>query len=282
MNVTFIGSGNLAWHLAPALDNLGYVVKEVYSRDPKHAAQLTARLYQAEVRSSLDFSSSPSGLFIIATIDEAISVIAREIVLPESAILVHTSGSTALSALEFAATEKTGVFYPLQTFSKNAKVSFRDLPIFIECIEDQTAKVLMAMAHSLSTKVQKIDSNGRKALHIAAVFVSNFSNHMLTIGEQLMERQGMDFDWLKPLITETFNKALLLGPSESQTGPARRGDLQILDEHMEFLGDQKNLAKIYEIISQNIIDQHLKIRIRRQQPLLMSRRKQSARQAECS
>jgi predicted short-subunit dehydrogenase-like oxidoreductase (DUF2520 family) len=258
MNVTFIGSGNLAWHLAPALDNQGYVVKEVYSRNPKHAAQLTGRLYQAEVRTTLDFSSSSSGVFIVATTDDAISMVAREIVLPENAILVHTSGSQPLSALDFAATERTGVFYPLQTFTRNAKVAFRDVPIFVECRDETAEKILMTMARSLSAKARIIDSEERKALHIAAVFASNFSNHMMTIAHELMDKNKMDFSWLNPLITETFTKALSVGPGIAQTGPAKRGDLQILDEHMEYLRKEKDLAKLYEIISQHIIDRHMR------------------------
>jgi len=258
MNVSFIGSGNLAWHLAPALDNLGYIVKEVYSRDPKHAAQLTARLYQAEVRKTLDFSSSPSGLFVIATSDDAISLVAREIVLPDQAILVHTSGSQPLSALDFAATERTGVFYPLQTFSRSARISFRDVPLFIECNDDETERALMTLGRGLSTKVNKINSDTRRALHIAAIFASNFTNHMLTVSNDLMKNNKLDFAWLHPLIRETFTKALAAGPEQSQTGPASRGDLHILDEHMEFLSQQPDLARIYELISQQIIDKHVK------------------------
>src|SRR6187455_2210884 len=122
MDVSFIGSGNLAWHLAPALDNVGYTVKEVYSQDPKHARALVGRLYQADVKSSLDFSTSSSEVFIIAVSDDAIQDIVQEIILPDDSILVHTSGSQPLSLLGYAATQNTGVFYPLQTFSKAKKV----------------------------------------------------------------------------------------------------------------------------------------------------------------
>ncbi|MBA4145095.1 MAG: DUF2520 domain-containing protein, partial [Cytophaga sp.] len=124
MNISFIGSGNLAWHLAPALDNAGYVVKEVYSRNPKHAEALTERLYQAEVKATLDFSTSVSSVFFIATSDDAIENIAREIILPEEAYLFHVSGTQPLSELQYAATVNTGVFYPLQTFTRNKKIDF--------------------------------------------------------------------------------------------------------------------------------------------------------------
>ena len=254
MTVSFIGSGNLAWHLAPALDNLGFVVKEVFSARPKNAGALTDRLYQAEVKSSLDFSDSPSDVFIIAVSDEVIGDVAREIVLPENATLVHSSGSQPLSIIQYAAAAHFGVFYPLQTFTKTRPINFKDVPVFIEASDADAEKKLMTMAKALTKKFKKISSEERKALHVAAVFASNFPNHMLHISKMLMDDKGLNFDWLKPVILETINKALAVGPEYSQTGPAVRGDLEILDEHMKYLKSDKAVAKIYELISQNIID----------------------------
>jgi predicted short-subunit dehydrogenase-like oxidoreductase (DUF2520 family) len=252
--VSVIGSGNLAWHLAPALDNAGYSVREVYSQNPNHATALTERLYQAEVKATLDFSTSDSKVFLIAVSDVAIPDIAREIILPEDAILAHTSGSQPITELQYAATQNLGVFYPLQTFSKLKKVDFKDLPIFVESYTQEAEEILMKMAKSISTEVRKIGSEERKALHIAAVFASNFSNHMLTIAKEIMKQNSLDYDWLKPLITEMINKSLYIGPDNAQTGPARRGDLDILESHLEFLQEQESIAEIYKIVSQHIID----------------------------
>jgi predicted short-subunit dehydrogenase-like oxidoreductase (DUF2520 family) len=255
MDISFIGSGNLAWHLAPALDNVGYIVKEVYSPDAKHASALVGRLYQAHVKTTLDFSTSTSDVFIIAATDDSIKDIVREIILPEDSILVHTSGSQPLELLGFAATLNTGVFYPLQTFSKAKKVDFKDIPIFIESESDEVIRVLMKMAKAISRKVKQISSEDRKALHVAAVFASNFSNHMLTIAKMVAEKNGLDFELLKPLIAETVNKSISIGPEDAQTGPAKRGDMEILDRHLDFLRDDPSVAEIYKIISQHIIDQ---------------------------
>lgn len=252
--VSFIGSGNLAWHLAPALDNLGFVVKEVFSARPKNAAALTERLYQAEVKSSLDFSDSPSDTFFICVSDEAISDVAKEIVLPENATLVHTSGSQPLSLLKFAAAANSGVFYPLQTFTKTRSIDFKNVPVFIEASDSSAEKKLTSMAKALTTKFKKITSEERKGLHVAAVFASNFPNHLLRISKMLMDERGLNFEWLKPVILETINKALAVGPEYSQTGPAVRGDLEILDQHMKYLKSDEAIAHIYEIISQDIID----------------------------
>jgi predicted short-subunit dehydrogenase-like oxidoreductase (DUF2520 family) len=254
--ISFIGSGNLAWHLAPALDNVGYVVKEVYSRNPKHAKELTKRLYQAEIKTTLDFSTSGSQIFIIAVSDDAIKSIAQDIVLPDNAILLHTSGSQPLSVLGYAATEHIGVFYPLQTFSKSKKVEFKSIPIFIECETPEAEKICLQMGKKISSDVRTIGSRERKALHVAAVFASNFANHMLTISKDLLNENKLDFDLLKPLISETINKGLAIGPDQAQTGPAKRGDYEILDHHVEFLQHDESLASIYKLISQHIIDRY--------------------------
>ena len=255
-NISFIGSGNLAWHFAPALDNAGFVVKEVYSRNTRHAESLTGRLYQAEVKATLDFSTSPSSIFIVAVKDESISDIAREIILPDDAVLAHTSGSVPLADLQFAATSNIGVFYPLQTFTKNKKVDFKQTPIFIESGNQQTEAALTALAKAISNQVKKIASEERKAMHIAAVFASNFTNHMLTISKEIMEQNGLNYEWLRPLISETINKSLQLGPEEAQTGPAMRGDLEILEKHLAFLQEDEAVAEIYKVVSQHVIDKY--------------------------
>jgi predicted short-subunit dehydrogenase-like oxidoreductase (DUF2520 family) len=254
--VSFIGSGNLAWHLAPALDNAGFSVREVYSRESKNAKALVGKLYEGEIKKDLDFSTSKSRIFVIAVSDDAIESIAQEIVLPENAVLVHTSGSQPLSLLENAVTESIGVFYPLQTFSKNKKVDFKDIPLFIESNIKEVEKLLMEMAKAISKKVVKIDSRQRKALHVAAVFASNFTNHMLRISNDILKTHKLDVELLKPLIAETITKALAIGPEDAQTGPARRGDLELLDNHYAFLEEDDEVAEIYKLVSQHILDQY--------------------------
>lgn len=258
MNVSIIGSGNLAWHLAAALDNTEYAVREVFSRNPRNANALVERLYSATAKTDLDFSASASRIFIIAVTDDAIESVAEQLVLPSEALLLHTSGSHPMSILEGISTN-VGVLYPLQTFTTNRKVSFRDIPIFVEGHDDKTEKTLLSMAKAISNKVYRITSAQRKAIHVAAVFASNFTNHMLAISNEIMSKQGLEFEWLKPLIAETINKALALGPRAAQTGPAKRGDLEILDVHMDLLNDEhETIAEIYRVVSQHIVDEYTK------------------------
>jgi len=255
-SISFIGSGNLAWHLAPALDNNGYSVREVYSQTPSHAEALADRLYNAEAKESLDFSTSTSRIFIVAISDSVIETIAQEIVLPDGALLIHTSGSMPVEILNYAAAAATGVFYPLQSFSKNKKAEFKGLPIFVESADDDAEELLFEMGRALGGNIQKISSEQRAALHVAATFASNFTNHMLLVADQLTQKHDLSFGWLKPLIRETIEKSLSLGPFEAQTGPAKRGDLPVLDKHLEILRDDERLSDIYRIVSQHILDTH--------------------------
>lgn len=254
--ISMIGSGNVAWHLAPALDNIGYVVKEVHSRNPKNAHKLIDRLYQAEWIDSLDFSESESDLFIIAVSDDQIMPVCKEIQIPEEAVLVHISGSQPLSILEESMAEYIGVLYPLQTFSKSRHCDMEEVPFCIEANHNYPRKMLKKLANRMSGKVMEPDSDQRKIIHLSAVFACNFSNHLLTIAEEMLDEEGISFDILKPLIVETINKSLDLGPYQSQTGPASRGDAKILNDHMKMLKGRKHLAAIYKSITQHILELH--------------------------
>jgi predicted short-subunit dehydrogenase-like oxidoreductase (DUF2520 family) len=254
VSVSFIGSGNVAWHLAPALENVGYAVREVFSRKEKHAMALAEKLYECEVTTSLDLTESASQLFIIAVPDDAVAEVVSELSLPEEAMLVHTSGSSSLSLLENSGAAFTGVFYPLMTFTKGRRMDFNSIPFFIESEEEACRKVLTAMAKAISSRVYQITSSERMHLHAAAVFASNFTNHMLTISAKLLKDQALPFDILKPLIAETINKSLEMGPEKGQTGPARRGDLEVLDRHLALLEGADGIAEIYKVVSQHIID----------------------------
>jgi predicted short-subunit dehydrogenase-like oxidoreductase (DUF2520 family) len=253
VSVSFIGAGNVAWHLAPALDNVGYAVREVYSLHEKNAYALSGRLYQCEPVTGLDFSGSMSRLFVIAVPDDQISGIVKQLRLPQDAVIVHTSGSQPLSVLA-TSKERTGVFYPLQTFSKVRKLDFQHVPILVESEDAATEKLLYSMGRALSSQVIKCSSQDRKAIHVAAVFASNFTNHMLTLSKEVMVNNKLEFDLLKPLIIETINKSLEIGPENAQTGPAKRGDLEVLDRHMEFLASDAAVSEIYKIVSQHILD----------------------------
>ncbi len=252
-NIAIIGSGNVAWHLAPELENAGHRVVEVFSRNVKNANAIIKRLYSAELITTIDFSESEAEIFIICISDDAIKQIAQEIVLPENSIVVHTSGSISMKKLGYTATDHIGVFYPLQTFTKGKRIFFEDIPILIEAENKFTSRVLKNLGKSISKKVIRVNSKDRMAIHVAAVFACNFTNHMFGMAEGILKGQGFEFELLRPLIAETINKSLDLGPKNAQTGPAARADFKTLDKHMAFL-EGKEGKKLYKFITENILN----------------------------
>lgn len=256
MRIVVLGTGNVAWHLAPALEDAGHEVVAVYGRNLKAAESITAKLYIAEPKDDLDFSDADAELFILAVSDSAILDVANEIILPEDSILVHTSGAVPMEILEYSSAAYTGIFYPLQTFTKGRGIDFSDVPILVESADQTTLQQLKKVAKSLSSVSYTVKSKDRLALHVAAVFASNFSNHMIRLSEEIMSRQGLDFEMMKPLIIETISKSLELGARQAQTGPAVRGDFQVMDKHYHFLNYNEQVAEIYKLISQDIIDSY--------------------------
>ena len=254
--VDIIGAGNLAWNLAPALENAGVSVKQVYSRDTVKAHKLANRLYEGEVKEDLDFSKSNADVIIIAVSDDAIEEIAKEVSLPDNIILAHTSGSIALNALGYAATLNIGVFYPLQTFTKNQQVDFSTIPILIEGDNRQTLDVLSSLSKTLTSNVNIISSAQRQQIHLAAVFASNFTNWMLTQSESILQDANLDFDLIHALIAQSINNAIQSGPQKSQTGPAKRNDFEVLDTHMKLLESKPEHQELYKLVSQQILNHY--------------------------
>lgn len=252
--IAILGSGNVAWHLAPALEDAGHQVTEIYSRDLFSAQKITERVYSAEPKDDLDFSESEAEIFILAVSDQAIPELADEIILPEGSILVHTSGAMSLDVLGYSSATYTGIFYPLQSFTKTRKIDFEDVVFLLESDDEETLQKLRKLAKSLKSSQYQVRSKDRLAIHIAAVFSSNFTNHMIRISEEIMRRQGLDFDMLKPLIIEQISKTLQIGAKNAQTGPAKREDYETLETHHQFLNYNESIAEIYRQISQDIID----------------------------
>ena len=187
------------------------------------------------MKDDLDFGNSKTDIILVCTPDRTIREISRLINVPQSMILVHTSGTTGLDDL--SPTSRAGVLYPLQTFSKFRPVNLNDLPIFVEGTDSRTEQAIFQLASVLSSKVTIMNSEDRRHLHLSAVFASNFVNSLLTISEALLAQINLDLDILRPLVIETVNKAYDLGPKDSQTGPALRNDQTVLEVHEKLLRD---------------------------------------------
>lgn len=256
MNIAIIGSGNVAWHLAQALDKNGNKITEVFSRNITNAKKLCSKLYDAHPTDLLDFTTSKATIFIIAVPDDCIAEVSKKSHFPKQAILVHTAGSMTMSQLEASNCDNLGVFYPLQTFSKSKFIAFNTLPICIEASNLKTEKTLEKLAFSICENVCFYDASDRKKLHLAAVFACNFTNYMLIQAKKILENEDLSFEVLKPLIKETIDKALEIGPEKSQTGPAARNDTFTIQKHLDLLANKTELKAIYQLISNEIKKQN--------------------------
>ncbi len=271
MKVTIIGSGNVATHLAKVLHlSKGVLVNEIFSKNIQHAENLANELNAIKknrspitITNQMDFEQSKSKLFILAVKDEVISQVVSEIKLPKNVFFVHTSGSTPLEIL-YKINEKTtkiGVFYPLQTFSKEKKefdkkkiVQFwQNIPICIQADETAINDFLYKIANKLTSKIYQINSEQRQILHIGATFACNFSNFMYYVAKEILQKAELPFEILENLVKETAQKAFLMPPFDAQTGVAKRGDMQIIEIHQQKLANEPQIQALYTHITKDIL-----------------------------
>lgn len=251
-HISFIGAGNVATHLAKALKSKGHQIDFIISRN-KENAQILAEAVGASASDNVD-SIENSQVIVIAANDDSVLTIARGLNAGER-IVAHTSGSVPIEALEPAG-KNVGVFYPLQTFHKDKELDITKVPFCIEgsneCVED----VLLGLAESISDNVQLISSEQRKILHVAAVFACNFSNHFYAVASDILKRDGMSLDLLRPLIAETAQQIAQKEPFDLQTGPAVRNDTKVIVKHLEFLEDKPEYQDLYALLTESIQKMH--------------------------
>ena len=250
MNIVFIGSGNVATQMAPALKENGHDILCVYSRSIKNAKALSTILGCNYCNKVQDIPSN-ADLYIVTLQDDFIEKIINQLNF-QPACIVHTSGSKPLDIFP-KRFMNTGVIYPLQTFTKNRKTNWATLPIFIEGNNSKSRAVLSKVAHSLSKNVQKANSLKRQQMHLAAVFANNFVNHLYSLSSELLKNEKISFDVLKPIILETTERILSADPAKIQTGPAKRKDFTTIKKHLNLLKADKNKLKVYKTITESII-----------------------------
>ncbi len=233
MTVNIIGRGNVAYHLNMAYKN----VAEIIEVNPHTLEELNP---EAEIT-------------IISVTDSAIAEILERLP-PIQGVVAHTSGSTPIDIFKGQGINNFGVFYPLQTFSKAKALNYKEIPFYIEGSDEKTAEILFNFASLISNNVRLADSSQRKSLHIAAVFSCNFVNHLWTLSEKYLKEEGLQFSDLIPLIKETMEKIMTLSPSDAQTGPAVRGDINMIQSHLQLLEEFPNMKNIYKLLSESIIN----------------------------
>jgi predicted short-subunit dehydrogenase-like oxidoreductase (DUF2520 family) len=241
-NISFAGAGKVAGSLCRELYHAGFGIDKIVS-ESESGGRFLADVCGADWSDNLIFPDSTS-VIIVAVPDHRLKKVLGGIKCCPSALVVHTAGSMGLDMFPEHFRHK-GVFYPLQTFSKNRQVNFTGLPFLLESSDEEDSHILKTLVESVSGKAYFVDTEHRRMLHLAAVFICNFTNHMLTVGKDVVLKAGFPFEIMAPLINETISKALESGPENSQTGPAVRHDQNTIEKHMELLSYSPELQKIY-------------------------------------
>jgi predicted short-subunit dehydrogenase-like oxidoreductase (DUF2520 family) len=250
MNISFIGAGRVADILSKTLYSKGYKINSIVSTTEANGRKL-AEAVNAEWYISYEFSLIDD-LIIVAVSDRSLQKVISEIKCSLNTMVVHTAGSFGLEVFDNTSISRKGVMYPLQTFSKDREIGFGNLPFLIEASNEEGYIVMEEIVKKLGSVSYRIDTESRRLYHLAAVFVCNFTNYMLTSGKRIVDLYYLPFDLLKPLVEETVNKAFDMGPENSQTGPAIRNDINTLNKHRDLLSFDPELKKLYNMITESI------------------------------
>ena len=251
--IAIVGAGNVAYTLCKVLKNREINPYCVYVRDTSAAEKMREDL---DVETVSDYEKVlKSDLLIIAVKDDAISEVASHLV-DYKGLVVHTSGTKPAEVLNRI--ERYGVFYPLQTMSKDREISFDDVPLLIYANSPEDLIRLHGFATLLSSKVEYCDDEQRKAIHLSAVFVSNFTNLMLGVGGKILNDNSLNLSLMKPLVKEMIQKSFDISPDNALTGPARRGDLATIREHEKLLANYPKELEIYKILTDYIVEKYHK------------------------
>jgi predicted short-subunit dehydrogenase-like oxidoreductase (DUF2520 family) len=251
LSIVLIGTGNVARQLHAAISSKkGVKIVQVIGRDKKKLVP-----FNNCPKTATDYTYiSDAEIYIIAVNDDSIKSVSQHFK-GKSGLVVHTSGSMPLKVLPTSA--RRGVFYPLQTISKDRNIDFGKVPICIEAEKSEDYELLRELANAISDQVQIMTSDQRKSVHLAAVFVNNFTNHLYHIGNQICNEAGVPFTILNELILETAKKATEIPVLNAQTGPAVRNDKFTMKKHLELLNNE-DYREIYSVLSNSIQKTHEK------------------------
>ena len=260
MTVSIIGYGNIAFHLGKRLLEKGLFINQIIGRNADKASWL-AGILGTGFETDFTQINPQSDIYIIAVSDSAIPSVSKQLSqVIDNQLVVHTSGSIPSTVLS-PFFENFGTFYPLQTFSLSSQPDFDTIPIFINTNSNESLVFLQTLGKQIAHNIYELADEKRIVLHISAVFVNNFTNHLFQIGYDILEKEHLPFDVLKPLILETVHKIQNHKPKDMQTGPAKRGDLVTIEKHLEYLknnfppevGTSTHYYELYKIFSESIV-----------------------------
>ncbi|HMO32089.1 MAG TPA: DUF2520 domain-containing protein [Lacibacter sp.] len=254
MNIALLGSGHTATVLGRLFRNNSHRITQVWSRNPAHAQLLASELDAGTAEAITDLQPGAE-LYLLAISDDALEEVAKQWPLPD-VLVAHTAGAVPLSVLD-AASNRRGVFYPLQRLRKEA-LQPQQIPILVDGNTPEVQQLLEQLARSIGCTVAPVNDVQRLRLHTAAVISSNFSNHLFALTQDWCDKNGVDFALLLPLLEEVVQGLHHQRAADQQTGPAWRGDRHTLARHQELLQDETGLLRVYEILSESIGEMYRK------------------------
>ncbi len=250
-----IGEGNVAYHLAKGFSLVPEVHQiNVLSRKNTNKELFLSISDKVKCHGMQEFELSTPVTFIVVS-DDAIPKIA-EYFQNYQHLMLHTSGSTGTSIFKDLGYRNFGSFYPLQTFSLKKDINWKEIPIFVNSNNEINDKYLISLASQLSCNTSIASDEKRLNIHIGAVIVNNFVNHLFSLSETWLKKNDLDFNIMMPLIHETINKIESISPAKAQTGPAIRDDKKIIQLHLKALSDDPELQNIYSVMSKSISEHH--------------------------
>lgn len=254
LTVVIIGCGNVAWHLAEKL----YALKKYTIYIVNHKVNTNLQKFSSKLKCitlvdpKFELLPTDADYYFFCVKDELIKPISNKLVISNpGAIFLHTSGSLDIKEIEGSIKHKA-VFYPLQSFSINSKINWKNTPVLIETNSKQIQKNILALANQFSGSVNVVTSSQRLQYHLAAVFVNNFANFLFSVADNLLQKQKLNFKLLLPIIESTAHKIKTLTPLEAQTGPAKRDDAVVIEKHLTLLNHNKELQQLYKLLTKLI------------------------------
>ena len=216
MNVILVGTGNAAFVLSQLLVAANHSIVEIVGRNSLALNQLS-QLITVKTNTNFAEINTRADVCIITVSDSAIFKVASQLPLSKM-LVVHTSGATSINAL--SRFENHGVMYPLQSLRKEQRPPLPTIPFYVDANHEKNIKLLWELSSSTGNVVNRAGDEERMKLHIAAVFSSNFTNHLYAQAEYYCKLEGIAFQNLLPLIEETANTPPILFtcPITNRTG----------------------------------------------------------------
>ncbi len=251
MRVVVVGAGNVATVLGRLIKQAGHEILQVLSREETNAKTLGTELGCSFTANCKEINKT-ADIYLIAVTDTAMAQLDETIHLGNK-LIVHTAGSLPKEALQKFSTNY-GVLYPLQSLRKENMHPVQDIPLLTDANNEQALNMLNAFAKTISGSVTPVGDEQRQKLHVAAVFVSNFTNQLYNLAATFCNKEGIDFTLLQPLIEETALRLRNHVPGEMKTGPAVRKDIQTLHKHLLLLAPYPPLHNIYLKMTESIMN----------------------------